>query len=215
MSAAQQTIESDRRRGTVAPLLPLALLESMRAHDRPREVLEDENLAESLPRRLGLTGVVESQIHRYEEAARRGRPVPADEVLDLIRLVLRRPDAEPILREAGAELARRYFARLPAAATTALAILPRSARLGAAKRSVRALFRRILGTGRLELGARPFTVRIREPLTARIEGAGTACVLYGAAIEELIHLYTRQRPRLAQSRCAGRGEECCEWTLEE
>src|SRR5690606_9092655 len=61
---------TERSAAPVDPLLPLALLEAVRTRDKPREVLEDEDLAASLPRRLGLTSVVESQIRRYEEAVR-------------------------------------------------------------------------------------------------------------------------------------------------
>ena len=70
---------------TVAPVLPLALLEAIRAHDRPGgELLEDDPLVQ-LPRRLGLSDVVETQIRRYREAGRRG--VPPAEVLDLRSLM--------------------------------------------------------------------------------------------------------------------------------
>ena len=92
---------------TIAPALPLALLESIRAHDRPSEVLEDEDLTTSMPRRLGLTDVIDSQIRRYREDGRRG--VPLTEVADLFRLVLRRPDAEAIMRGAGANHRREQF----------------------------------------------------------------------------------------------------------
>ena len=54
--------------------LPLAILESVRTHDRPAEVLEDEDLTISLPRRLGLTGVIETQIYRYQAAQKAGAP---------------------------------------------------------------------------------------------------------------------------------------------
>ena len=62
----------------VLAALPLALLQSTRSHDRPGEVLEDEDLSASLPRRLGLSGVIESQIQRYETAARSGKRVPPE-----------------------------------------------------------------------------------------------------------------------------------------
>src|SRR5690606_24631288 len=78
-SGTRPPVRRPLARATVTPALPLALLEAMRVHDRPREVLEDEDLTISLPRRLGLTGVIESQIHRYEEARRRKQAVPADE----------------------------------------------------------------------------------------------------------------------------------------
>lgn len=215
MSAAPDQNRSGRPQGAVPPVLPLSLLESIRAHDRPREVLEDEDLAVSLPRRLGLTGVVESQIQRYEEAARKGRSIPVDEVLDLFRLVLRRPDAEPILREAGARIAQRHFRRLPAPAVAALGVLPRAAVSAAARRSARSLLRRLVGPGRVEVGRRSLEARVRRPLTAQVDDSGTACVLFAAALEELVSLYTKTRPQLVHSRCEARGDDCCQWAMAE
>ena len=79
--------------GSVTALLPLSLLEAVRAQDRPDEVIEDEQFAISLPRRLGLTGVVDNQIRQYETASRSGRMVSMDEFTNLIKLVLKRPSA--------------------------------------------------------------------------------------------------------------------------
>ncbi|MEX0907356.1 MAG: hypothetical protein WD054_03415, partial [Gemmatimonadota bacterium] len=111
---SQQQLRSEPRfEGEVAAAYPIALLESVRSHDRPGEVLEDEQFAESLPRRLGLTGIVETQIRRYEDARRAGRQVQLDEVAGLIRLVLRRPDADAILREAGQRAARWHCRNSP------------------------------------------------------------------------------------------------------
>src|SRR5690606_5287339 len=145
MSAVEHPTDTGASEATVAPILPLLLLESIRAHDRPREVLQNEDLASSLPRRLGLTGVVESRIRRYEEEQRRGRGVPLDDVLDLIRLVLRRPDAELILRQTGEELARRHFKRISAATVSALGCLPGTAGAAALRRAVRSMLRRATG----------------------------------------------------------------------
>lgn len=86
--------------GAVHAALPLALMESVRTHDRPVEVLEDEDLTSSLPRRFGLSTVMLKQIQLYESASRAGKTVPLEEFLGLIRLVLKRPDSVPILREA-------------------------------------------------------------------------------------------------------------------
>lgn len=215
MNAVEKSTESGQPRAMLSPLLPLVLLESMRSHDRPRELLEDEDLALSMPRRLGLTGVVESQIVRYEAALRRGRPVPAEDALDLLRLILKRPDAEPILREAGRLAAHRQFARMPAAMAAILGILPRAVRFAAARKAVRNLLRRLDGSGRLEVAGKPLVVRRYDPLVAAVDATGTACVSFGSAIEELVSLYTRKRPRVSHSACTAKGQEYCEWTLAE
>jgi hypothetical protein len=197
---------------TVAPLLPLALLESIRAHDRPREVLEDEDLATSLPRRLGLTGVVDAQIRHYEEARRRRRDVAIGPVADLLRLVLRRPDAADILREAGYGVARRHFSGVAPPLAAAARIMPQRLRMRVLRRSTGGMMRRVIGAGEVEL-VPPLLVRATRGLAATTDPGGTACGLYEGALEELVFLYTCKRPRVRHERCVRNGSATCEWEL--
>lgn len=193
--------------------LPLAILESVRHHDRPAEFLEDENLMASLPRRLGLTGVVDSQIHRYRIAQRRRELIPADQVADLLRLVLRRPDSEAILREAGHALANGH-ARKPLSRFARLArILPDALSRRVARRSIRRLLRRTGGGARLRVDRKPFQVEITHPVTARADRYGVACVLYAAAIERAVHQVMGRGPRVEHSACEARGDERCVWAI--
>lgn len=196
----------------IAPELPLSILESVRRHDKPMEVLEEEDLTISLPRRLGLTGVVETQIQRYREEARRRRPVRADDITHLLRLVLRRPDAAAILREAGCDVARRLTRRYPARLLARLP-MPRRARMATARRATQRVLRRLAGPATLKVSG-GLTVEMRESLgTLRGEG-GTACVLYAAIIEETVFRVTGQRPDVQETRCATRGAVSCVWTIE-
>lgn len=214
MSAMHAMVEQEPPTPSmVAPLLPLALLEAIRAQDRPDEVLEDEDLTASLPRRFGLTGVVASQIQRYREDTRRGRQVPAADVVDLFRLVLRRPDAREILYEAGCLAARQLFERVPRPAVSALGILPRAAATAAARRAARKMLRKIHGPRRYEVMTRPWRALLFEPLTAELDSAGSACTFYGGLIEECFFLYTRERPQVTHSTCVTLGGAHCEWSL--
>ncbi|MGH7475141.1 MAG: hypothetical protein ACRELD_02535 [Longimicrobiales bacterium] len=201
--------------GAVSPLLPLALLEALRRRDLPAEILEDENFSESLPRRLGLSDVVFIQIRRYEDALRRGHDVSVSEAMNLMRLILRRPDAAAVLREAGGEIARRYFRRFkrPAATRVAGRGLPRPLLFIAIRRTSRRLLNRLLGRGRLELVGRPLVARISHPFTADAGGAGTACLLFSGALEELILLYTGAASAVQHPHCEARGDDVCEWRL--
>ncbi|MGH7444100.1 MAG: hypothetical protein ACREKM_04450, partial [Longimicrobiales bacterium] len=135
--------------GHVLPAFPLALLERVRAHDRPGEVLEDEDLMQSMPRRLGLTGVVFTQIRRYEDAARAGRTVPYAEVISLIQLLLRRADAGAILWETGELMAQRRLERVPGPFVRVVRFLP-GAGAGSAARVGRRLVRALSGGGSVE-----------------------------------------------------------------
>jgi predicted hydrocarbon binding protein len=196
----------------VVPALPLALLESVRDSDRPGEVLEDEDLTVSLPRRLGLTGVVDAQIRRYESARRWTRSVPHSELVSLYRLVLRRPDASRILFDAGRALAGMRFERTPAAAATAMRVLPRALVLGTVRRVTRRLLRSIGADRKVEV-RKPLVVRLEHADIARLDDAGTACRVYTGLIEELTELYTGSDATVDHTGCMARGDAACEWTL--
>ena len=192
--------------------LPLAILESVRQHDRPSEVLEDEDLAASLPRRLGLTGVVDNQIQRYQLARKRRERIPADEVGDLLRLVLRRPDSEAILREAGHEIARVHGRKPLYRLATLARALPDSLSSRIAKRTVRRLMRRVGGGAPLRVTRQPFRVELNDPVTAQ-DKYGVACILYSAAIEEAYQHATGRRPHVEHVECETRGAERCVWEV--
>jgi hypothetical protein len=193
--------------------LPLAVLESVRQHDRPAEILEDEDLAVSLPRRLGLTGVVDSQIHRYSVAKKRRERIPGDQVADLLRLVLRRPDSEAILREAGYELARQHNAKPLYRPLSLGRLLPRSLTLRLAKRSVRRLLRRLGGGATLRVTRTPFQAELTGTTTARVDRWAVACVLYAAAIEQTVGYATGSTPHVHHTECEARGDTRCLWTI--
>lgn len=193
--------------------LPLAVLESVRHHDRPTELLEEEDLAASLPRRLGLTGVVESQIHRYTVARRRRERIPPDQVANLLRLVIRRPDAEEIFKEAGRDLARHHGRRPLYRLAPIGRLLPDSLCSRIARRSVRRLMRRIAGNTNLRVTRNPFRVELPGSITALADEGGEACILYSAAIREAgSHVFGRQ-PAVDHSACETRGDEACVWEV--
>jgi hypothetical protein len=199
------------RNGYVVPVLPLALLEAVRSHDHPDEVLEDEDLAISLPRRLGLSDVVLTQIRRYEADVQSGRRVPLPELIDLLRLVLRRPDAAEVLIDAGRHVARWRFEKVSKTTLRIYRLLPLPLALPGVRRAVRKLLRNIAGGARVTL-RKPMVVGMGNSPTGRLDG--TACVLYTGAIEELARLYVGKERRVVHSRCSARGDALCEWTME-
>jgi hypothetical protein len=213
MSQSQANVES-RFNGNVSAAFPLALLESVRSHDRPGEVLEDEDLSISLPRRLGLTGVIETQIFRYQADQKAGRSVRLDEVMGLIRLVMRRRDAEPILRETGQRLARWHTRGMPATWQRILHRAPNRLGLRSARRSAVRTLKALLAGDRIT-ATKPFTVRITNSSTARLEENGTACMMPTALLEELLLIATGRPRRVQHTRCGGRGDGDCEWEVAE
>ena len=199
--------------GVVVAALPLALLAATRSHDRPSEVLEDEDLSISLPRRLGLSSVIVTQIQRYETAARSGKKVSHDEFVNLLKLVLRRPDAEPILRETGALVAQRQFEKVSPSWLKVLRILPRAAVYAVIRRATRRVVRNHSGYDQIKVDGNPVRAQNRKPAAALIEPPGIGCALYGAAFEELASLYLNKKASVKPTRCASKDGEVCEWEL--
>lgn len=198
----------------VIAALPLALLESTRAHDRPGEVLEDEDLSVSLPRRLGLSGVIETQIRNYQSAARSGKRVSQDDFVNLLKLVLRRPDAEAILRQTGARVAQHQFENVPPLWIKILRVLPRALSSKVIGRASARLLRNISGSSEVTVQGTPLHARINKLETARLDPPGVACALYGAAFEELASLYLGKKASVAHAKCATQGGGYCDWRLD-
>ena len=214
MSTVEAEADKPRLQGWVSATLAVALLEATRSHDRPEEVLEAEDLSVSLPRRLGLSGVIETQIHRYETAVREGRRIPLDEFVGLLKLMLRRPDAEPILREAGERVAARAFTKAPGFYVKMVRVLPRALSFVFVARSTRKLLRNITGSKHVEVRGKPLVARLHQPVTALLEPPGVACALYGAAFGELASLYLNRKARAAHAPCVINGGSICQWTLD-
>ena len=89
----------------VSALVALTILEVLRASDRPFEVFEEEDTSITMPRRLGLSDVVERRIRAYQEQTKKRNKISDEEFGDLVRLVVKRPDARAIFLECGARLA--------------------------------------------------------------------------------------------------------------
>lgn len=206
--STEASAHNGSRQVKVTAKLPLALLEALHALDSPLNLLEDEDTSTSMPRRLGLSAVVRAQIRRYRNAGR-GQRVPAEEAQDLIRLILRRPDAEAIIRRAGVEFVRRQLQGKPNPATR---LLPAGLSRVVLRLTIRRTLHNTLGNGQLAMVGTPTTVQIGHPLTAGLDEAGLACGLYSAALEEIVFRCTGIRAPVEHTRCLSRGHEMCEWS---
>lgn len=214
MSAAREPAAATVPRGSVWAFLPLSLLLAVRAHDHPEEILEDEDFTTSLPRRLGLSVVVEREIANYEMAVKQGRKAEAADVTSLVRLVLRRPDAEAILRDTGQRVAAEYVRRVPRGWLRTARALPTRVSIALARRAARRLLRRMVGGAEVQVTRRPASVRVAGHL-AHEDSPASACVLYEAALAAMVRAYAGERPRIQQQRCATHGAPFCEWVIAE
>ena len=195
---------------TVAALIPLSLLEALRNLDTPVEDGMDELAEEIVVRRLGLSPTVAAQIQRYRQSAERGGKVDGEEVLSVLRLVGRRPDASLVFADAGRRAAR-YAARTRGRSSRTLARLsPR----GVARRiAIRSLTRLVRTYFDGEVTDRPPDVEFRmaAPLSIVALPGGEACLFYGSVYLELLRGLAGFEGALLPENCLARGQNGCLW----
>jgi bacteriochlorophyll 4-vinyl reductase len=196
---------------SVTPVFPLILLETMRDMDRPEEYLEGEDVAISMPRRLGLSDVIYTQIHRFREEVKRRRFQTPEVVGDLIRLVIRRPDADEIFEEAGRRVARHFWGERASAYRRAVRFYPAFLRQRAARKAARRLFRQLAAEGELSLITRPPGIRIARSLTAHADPGGAACAFYAGVLAEMMSQYLGRKHAAQHPVCEAKGAGACEW----
>ena len=167
--------------------------------------MEEEDPTVTMPRRLGLSGVVDRQIRTYQADVKRGARLTDAEVRDLFRLVIRRPDAEEIFARTGETLAwkdggGRWRRRAPKRLVYALA-----------RRRVRKGLRRLFGRRLGGFGRGSLVVEGRGLPFIEADPGGDAChFLIGFCQTALSQ--TAQRPaRLEHTLCQARGDALCRW----
>jgi predicted hydrocarbon binding protein len=221
MDSSSKSSKGKTRRGrrrpdapSISPVLPLLLLETMRDRDRPDEVLEDEDITTSLPRRLGLSEVVRVQISRFDAEVRHRRLQIPSQVEDLLRLVIRRPDCEEIFAEAGRRVAQKFWSERSASVRRSIRFLPRALAVLSAQRAGKQMFSELVGPSAFKISRKPLSLRIESSMTARADPGGAACALYAGALGELLEQYTGRKYRVSHPACSRNGTSPCEWQVE-
>lgn len=185
----------------------LVLLETLRSADLPGEVLDDENVTLTIPRRLGLSGVVEAQIQRYRQEARlRGR-VSEQEILDLLRLVTRRPDSEDVFIQIGRSLTA------AAQAPRWRRILPRRIAFGMARRRVVRRLKILFGGAVVTGAGGPFALESVDDLLIQADPGGEACGLV-TGLSQAVLGATGVEGEVRHVSCRARRDERCRWEAE-
>lgn len=196
--------------GDTPAVVPLSLLEALRNLDTPVGDGLEELAGEIVAKRFGLSATVAAQIQRYQDAYRRGLPVPLDETVGVFRLVGRRPDAALVYADAGRRAAR-YAARGVSAPVRAImkgspGFIRRRVGAGAASRAARRIF-----SASLAVRGRSAEATISQPLSLLALADGQACSYYGAALAELLRALTGFEGAMVHARCRGRGDDTCRW----
>lgn len=195
----------------MAAVVGLTLLEVIRRQDLPAEVLESEDPTVTMPRRLGLSDVVERQIQAYREDVRRSRKHTDEEVQNLVRLVIRRPDSEEVFFRAGRILARKNGSLAPPSQGWRR-ILPQALSFMLARRKARRRLAKLFGRRIGGFAAGPFTLEARQHILLEADPGGDACAFATGLCEAAVQVYGGTDWRVVHSRCQARGDEICRWT---
>jgi hypothetical protein len=180
----------------------------MRGLDLPPEILEDEDPTRTMPRRLGLSDVVDRQIRTLREDVRRKVRLADEEVQGLIRLVVRRPDAQAVFVQAG-----RLLAEGNRSAGWRRA-LPKAMRFWLARSRARRRLQSLFGRPMGGFGRGPFVIEGRALFLIECDPGGAACHLLSGFCEDTIGQTLGATARVTHTACQSRGDSLCKWEAE-
>lgn len=202
-----------KKNGRVRPGIALAILEALRTVDTPKEALEDEAFHRSLPRRLGLSDVVASQMRRYADLRDRGGAVESAEFRDLLRLIGRRPDAHNVFAVAGRRLAEEHLDHPRVAVRLARRLYPEPLRRRFVLRCLGRAARALSPGTAVHREYRPLSMTVEDCLLASRDEAVSACEILTAAATVCVEHLWQNGASVEHTSCTGRGDDRCTWTL--
>lgn len=187
--------------------MTLALLEALRYTDRPQEVLQDEDIHRTMPRKFGLSTVVERQIGLYQERARKGVRLTGTEFTEFMELVIRRPDSARIFRAMGAGLAEKEIPRRRW-------WLPRFLRLYSTRRKIQRSLRRLFGRRIGGFASGTFVFEASASPFVQVDGSGDACEVITGFCQHALEKGVDPRMAVLKSGCETNGQRVCRWVVE-
>ncbi len=191
--------------------MALTLFEVLRHQDLPAEVLEDEDPSVTMPRKLGLSNVVEARIRHAREDVKRGLRISDDEFHDLVRLVIRRPDSEEVFRLIGVGLAGGPGVR----PRKRWRVLPSRLRYAVARRAVMRSLKSLFGRRVGGFATGPFTMEGRSLLFIQSDPGGDACALVSGFCGPVLQRTLGITASVRHVTCESRGDAVCRWELSE
>lgn len=198
------------KKSRVAAVVGLSLLEVIRKLDLPTEVLASEDPTQTMPRRLGLSDVVEHQIRIFREKVRKRERITDQQAHDLFHLVLRRPDSEEAFLEAGEMLAG------PAKAWKGLGqIYPKKALYSLARRQTRRRLKSLFGRPLGGFAHGPFTLEAKGHFLLDFDPGGDACALVTGLAGSVLRRYLGSEVEVRHTSCEARKHDLCRWVLSE
>jgi len=173
--------------------------------DLPLEILEDEDPTRTMPRRFGLSDVVERQIRTFKDDVRRRVRLTDAEIQGLFRFVIRRPDSASVFRRVG-----RLLAEVQGSSPWVRA-LPYRLQCAVARSRTRRLLKRRFGRQIGGFGRPPFTIEGRGLMFIESDPGGDACHLVSGFAEEILEQTLGGNARVEHTLCQSRGDDLCRW----
>ena len=198
-------------RPRITSRLGLILLEVIKEQDAPQEILEDENPSLTMPRRLGLSDVVERQIVFFKNEVRRRGRMTDDQARDLMRLVIRRPDAEEVFWHAGRRMAGESDDEESSGGLKRL--MPRPLLYALARRQVRRGLQSVYGRRIGGFSPGPFAMEGRSLPFIQADPGGAACHFVSGFCQTVVDRTLGSEHQIVHSQCQSRKDPLCRWTI--
>ena len=197
-------------KGRVSSVVGLSLLEVIRALDLPTEVLASEDPTQTMPRRLGLSDVVDQQIRFFREQVRKRERITDQQARDLTHLVLRRPDSEEAFLKAGELLVGNSKPR-----KGLWRFYPEKALYSLARRQTRRRIRSLFGRSIGGFAHGAFTLEARGHFLLDLDPGGDACALVTGLAQSILGRFLRRPVEVRHTACEARKNDLCRWVVSE
>ena len=192
----------------VSAVVGLSLMEVIRALDLPAEVLAAEDPTQTMPRRLGLSEVVDQQIRFFRDQVRKKARITDQETQALFHLVLRRPDSEEAFLHSGELLvgntkAPRGLGRLSS----------EKGLFSSSRRQIRRRLRTLFGRHIGGFAHGSFNLEATGHFLLDLDPGGDACALVTGLSQAILSRNLRRQVQVTHTSCEGRKHELCRWVV--
>ena len=197
------TNPKNHRRGKA--IVGLRLLEVVRDRDLPTELLEEEDPARTIPRRLGLSDVVDRQIRAYGDDVRKGVHLMDQGITDLFTLVNRRSDSDEVFFNTGRELVEVHFPFRWGR------VFPESIQYMFARTYLSWHLKHLFGRHILTFAEGPLNVEVQGLFFEGGDPEGSTCYLISGICQRILEQIGHRSAEVGHTLCQARGDDRCRW----
>ena len=189
----------------VKAIVGLRLLEVVRDRDLPTELLEEEDPARTIPRRLGLSDVVDRKIRAYGDDVRKGVHLMDQGITDLFTLVNRRSDSDEVFFNTGRELVEVHFPFRWGR------VFPESIQYMFARTYLSWHLKHLFGRRILSFAEGPLNVEVQGLFFEGGDPEGSTCYLISGICQRILEQIGHRSAKVGHTLCQARGDDRCRW----